>query len=550
MIKKIIKHIKFLQYLTQKQRENSQSIDQVDNSQSTGQTNNVCTMHKDIQQNILKLKDMLGRNNDFLIREFTFNISGRKTKACICFIYGIVDKNFIDENIIKPLLLNIHIINHKGSSVENKDVINYIETNVLNVHELTEEKNIDKVIDSVLSGNTALIIDGFDTALQITTRYYESRSIQQPETEISIRGSHEGFVENIKTNTPLLRRIIKNKNLVFESFIIGEQTKTDISIAYINGIANPTIIDEVKKRLNHIYIDSIIESGYLEQLIEDNPWSPFPTVGNSEKPDKVAAKLLEGRIAILCDGTPTVLTVPCLFVEAFQASEDYYSRTILSTITRIIRLVAFIITLALPAFYVAITTFHQEMIPTVLIITFAASREGVPFPVFLEVIISETIFVLLREAGIRMPRAVGSAVSIVGTLVIGQSAVEAGIIGAPMVIITALTAITSFIIPSIYDAIITFRFILILFSGAFGLFGMFIVLVCMLAHMCSLRSFGSPYMSPMAPSNSDGLKDSIIRTPLWFMNKRPKAITWRDEKRRGNSQGPGKPAKQGGEGSS
>jgi spore germination protein KA len=546
MAKKVIKHIKFLQYLRQKQKVNFENTDQVNNSQSTAQTNNVYTMHKDIQQNILKLKDMLGKSSDFLVREFTFNISGRKTKACICFIYGIVDKVFIDENIIKPLMVNIHIINHKGNSIENKDVINYIETTVLNVHELIQEKNVDKVIDSLLSGNTALIIDGFDTALLITTRYYESRSIEQPETETSIRGSHEGFVENIKTNTPLLRRIIKNKNLVFESFIIGEQTKTDVCIAYINGIANPAIIDEVKKRLNHIYIDSILESGYMEQLIEDNPWSPFPTVGNSEKPDKVAAKLLEGRIAILCDGTPTVLTVPCLFLEAFQASEDYYSRTIISTITRIIRLVAFIITLALPAFYVAITTFHQEMIPTVLVITFAASREGVPFPVLIEVIISETIFILLREAGIRMPRAVGSAVSIVGTLVIGQSAVEAGIIGAPMVIITALTAITSFIIPPIYDAVLTFRFLLILFSGAFGLFGMFIVLVCMLAHMCSLRSFGSPYMSPMAPGNSDGLKDSIIRAPLWLMNKRPKAITWRDEKRQGNSQGPKKPAKQGG----
>lgn len=546
MANKVIKFLKFLQLLRQKQKENLQNAEHGDNFQDKEGIGKDYVIHTDIQKNIHKLQDMLGKSNDFVIREFSFHIGKHEIKACICFIYGIMDKNFIDGNIMKPLMVNTHIIDHNGNSIKKQDVLNYVKTNILNVHELKEEKNLDKVIDDILSGNTALMIDGFDRTLLISTKSYESRTIAQPETEVSIRGSHEGFVENIIVNIPLLRKIIKNKNLVFESLTIGEQTRTDICIAYINGIANPAIVEEVKKRLNHIYIDSILESGYLEQLIEDNPWSPFSTVGNSEKPDKVAAKLLEGRVAILCDGTPMVLTVPYLFLEAFQASEDYYSRAMLSTLTRIMRLAAFLITLMLPSFYVAITTFHQEMIPTVLIITFAASREGVPFPVFIEVIISETIFMLLREAGIRMPRAVGSAVSIVGTLVIGQSAVEAGIIGAPMVIITALTAITSFIIPSIYDAIIMFRILLVLFSGAFGLFGIFIVMVCMLAHMCSLRSFGSPYMSPMAPGNSDGLKDSIIRAPIWLMNKRPKAITWRDENRQGNAQVPKKPAKQGG----
>jgi spore germination protein KA len=546
MAKKVKKYIKFLQFLRQKQNDNFQKTDPINKSQGTGKEDIVCTVNKDIKQNVLKLQDMLGKSTDFVLREFVFTINDNKINACICFIYGIGDKIFIDENILKPLMVNIHIVNHKEDSIENQDVLNYLKTNLLNVHKLNEEKNLDKVIDGLLSGNTALLIDGFDAALVISTKHFESRSIEQPETEISIRGSHEGFVENIRTNIQLLRRIIKNKNLVFESLTIGEQTQTDVYIVYISGIANPVVIEEVRKRLNHIYIDSILESGYVEQLIEDNPWSPFSTIGNSEKPDKVAAKLLEGRVGILCNGTPTVLTVPYFFVEAFQAAEDYYSRTILSTLTRIVRLIAFLITLTLPALYVAITTYHQEMIPTVLIITFAASREGVPFPVFMEVIISETIFLLLREAGIRMPRAVGSAVSIVGTLVIGQSAVEAGIIGAPMVIITALTAITSFIIPSIYDAIIIFRIILVLFSGAFGLFGIFIVHICMLAHMCSLRSFGSPFMVPIAPENFDGLKDSIIRSPLWLMNKRPKAITWRNEQRQGNSQMPKKTDKQGG----
>lgn len=535
--KKVIKYIKFLAYLREKQENDLQNIEQIDD---------ICTIYKDIQQNILNLQNMLGKSNDFIIREFTFNISGHKTKACICFVDGIGDKKFIDEYIIKPLMVNIHIISHKEKLDENQDMLSYVKSNVLSVPEISEEKILDKVIDVVLSGNTALFIDGCDTALLISTKSWKTRTIEEPKAEVSIRGSHEGFIENIRINTSLLRKIIKNKNLVFELFSIGKQTHTDICIAYINGIADQGVVEEVKKRLNHIYIDSILESGYIEQLIEDNPFSPFATVGNSEKPDRVAAKLLEGRVAILCNGTSTVLTVPNLFIEAFQASEDYYSRPTLSTIIRMLRMCAFLITLMLPAFYVAITSFHQEMIPTILIITFASAREGVPFPVFIEMMISEIIFMLLRESGIRMPRAVGSAVSIVGTLVIGQSAVEVGIISAPMVIITALTAIASFIIPSIYDAIIIFRLLLILLSGSFGLFGIFIVTVCMLAHMCSLRSFGSPYMSPMAPENFDGLKDSIIRAPLWLMNKRPKAITWRNEKLQGNSQMPKKPAKQGG----
>lgn len=538
MIKKIVKYIKFLKHLKEKEKIELTNLKATDDSR---------VIDKNIEVNITNLRDMLGKSSDIIIREFSFDISGQKIKACVCFIDGVGDKNMIDEYIIKPLMVNIHIINHNENLTRDIDQFAYIKSNILNAAGLDEVKTFNKVIDAVLSGNASLFIDGYDTVFSVDVRNWSKRNVEKPETEINIRGPHEGFVELLLINTSLLRRIIKNKNLVFEPFNIGKETHTDICIGYINGIANPKVVEEVKNRLNHIYIDSILESGYIEELIEDNPLSPFATIGNSEKPDKVASKLLEGRVAILCEGTPTVLTVPYLFIESFQSSEDYYSRAFLSTIIRFLRMFAFLITLILPAFYIAITTFHQEMIPTILIITFASSREGVPFPVFVEMIITESIFMLLRESGIRMPRAVGSAVSIVGTLVIGQSAVEAGIISAPMVIIVSLTAITSFIIPSIYDAIIIFRLILIFLSGAFGLFGVFIGLICMLAHMCSLRSFGSPYMSPMAPQNLNGLKDSIIRAPLWLMNKRPKAITWRDSLKQTEAQMPRKPITEEGE---
>lgn len=529
MIKKIVKYIKFLRYLKEK-----------DKLINLDTKNDSCPINKNIHINVSSLKDMLGKSSDVVIREFEFNIEELKIKTCICFLSGAGNKKMINEYIIKPLMLGNSIVNSKNDA-KAINSLSYIKNNILSSVDVTESKTFDESIEAILCGDAALFIDGYDNALLVNVKNWNKRSIEQPETEINIRGSHEGFVELVSINVSLLRRIIKNRNLVFEAFNIGKQTHTKIYIGYINGITNPQIIEEVKNRLNHIYIDSILESGYVEELIEDNPLSPFATIGNSEKPDKVAAKLLEGRVAILCDGSPTVLTVPYLFIEAFQSAEDYYSRAFLSSIMRLLRILAYLITLILPAFYIAITTFHQEMIPTVLIITFASSREGVPFPVFIEVMISEIIFMLLRESGIRMPRAVGTAVSIVGTLVIGQSAVEAGIIGAPMVIITALTAISSFIIPSIYDSIIIFRFILIFLAGAFGIFGIFVGLICMAAHMCSLRSFGTPFMSPLAPQNTDGLKDSLIRAPLWLMNMRPTAITWRDSVRQGQSQMPKKP---------
>lgn len=531
MIKKTLKYIRFLRYLKEKEKNQLIELNNIQDS---------CAIYKNIELNVFNLKDMLGKSSDVVIREFNINIEKLNIRACICFINGAGNRQMINEYVLKPLMTNKFGTNDNTNPINVKDIFYYIKNNILNSADITEAKNLDDSIEAVLSGDAILFIDGYDVVLLVNVKDWSKRNVEQPETEINIRGSHEGFVELIGINISLLRRIIKNRNLVFEEFIIGKQTHTKIYLAYIDGIVNPKIVQEVKKRLNHVYIDSILESGYIEELIEDNPLSPFATIGNSEKPDKVASKLLEGRIAILCDGSPTVLTVPYLFIEAFQSTEDYYSRAFLSSLMRLLRMLAYLITLILPAFYIAITTFHQEMIPTVLIITFASSREGVPFPIFIEMMISEIIFMLLRESGIRMPRAVGSAVSIVGTLVIGQSAVEAGIIGAPMVIITALTAISSFIIPSIYDSIIIFRFILIFLAGAFGLFGVFIGLICMATHMCSLRSFGTPYMSPLGPQNSDGLKDSVIRVPLWLMNKRPTSITWRDSIRQGSSQMPKK----------
>lgn len=530
MIEKILKYLNF-----KKEISKSKTSDV-----KYSYVNTQLTLEKSLDKNTQQLKNILGKSDDIIFREFYFGVK-YQTKALVSFVDGLGDKNLIIEYVVKSLMVNMHITDPKGRIVEKENLFEDLKNHILNIVEAKEIHTYDEAIDAVLSGDTLLLFDGSDYGFNISAKGGERRSIQASDTEVVIRGSKEAFVETIRINTSMIRRIIKNPNLVFESLVVGKQTRTDISIAYINGIANMGIVEEVRKRINQIDNDAVLESGYIEQLIDDNPFSLFSTVGNSERPDKVSAKLLEGRVAILCSGTPTVLTVPCTFVEALQVPEDYYSRPFLTNLMRLLRLLALFITLTLPSLYISLTTFHQEMVPTVLLVTFAAAREGIPFPVLVETLISEIIFQLLRESGIRMPRAVGTAVSIVGTLVIGQAAVEAGIIGAPMVIITALSAITSFILPSLYDSVIIYKFLLIILSGAFGLFGVIVGMFCILAHMCSIRSFGVPYLAPLAPTFWGDIKDSIIRFPTWFMKERPRSITWKDSKRQNNSQLPVKP---------
>lgn len=533
MFRRILKYIKFKNFIKSEQKAGSNKKHYFEEQRP---------LDMSLENNICAVKKLLHGSSDIIYREFYFGVKNQ-TKAFVSFVDGLGDKKLILEYIVKSLTVDIHIIDSDGRLSGKKDLFYELKKHILNIVEASEVNTFDEAVDSILSGDTLLMIEGSKSGLSISAKGGEKRGIMPPENEVVVRGPHEAFVETLRTNTSLLRRIIKNPNLVFEELVLGKETHTDIAIAYIKGIANEKIVEEIRRRLNRIDIDAILESGYLEQLIEDNPFSPFATVGNSERPDKVASKLLEGRVAIICNGTPIVLTVPYLFTEALQVPEDYYSRPLYSNFMRFLRLLALLITLTLPALYISLLTFHQEMVPTTLLITFAASREGVPFPVFLETLLSELIFKMLRESGIRMPRSLGQAVSIVGTLVIGEAAVSGGFIGAPMVIITSLSAITGFINPAVYDSVVVFKFILIFLSGAFGLYGVTIGLICMLAHMCSLRSFGVQYMSPFAPTSRSDLKDSIIRLPLWLMKSRPKAIAGSRSKRQGDSLGPSKPDK-------
>lgn len=496
-------------------------------------------IEKDIENNVRKVKDIFKKSADFSDRNLEF-FNQKSIKVYICYMDGLVKQDSINLHIIKPLM-EPNFFNKGEQSGTANDIFESVKMKLVSASNMKEVETITEVIDGVLEGLTAVFIDGYKKAFLIKMLGFESRNVEEPLTEATVRGPREGFVEVLNVNTALIRRRITNVNLLFEDMKIGKLTNTTIRIGYIKDIANPEVVEEVKERLKRIETDAILESGYIEQFIEDNPYSIFPTIGNSERPDKVVAKILEGRIAILTDGTPFVLTIPQVFVETIQVTEDYYSRPYLSSLLRIFRILALFLTIGTPAIYVSVATFHQEMIPALLLTTMAAAEEQVPFPTFIEATFLTIVFELIREAGVRLPRPVGSAISIVGALVIGEAAVQAGLISAPMVIVVALTAITGFIVTPINDAVIIMRFFLLLLAGAFGFYGMLIGTFFIVAHLCSLRSFGTPYLSPIAPVILSEWKDGVVRLPLWLLKSRPQSITWKKSKRQGSTNKPKRP---------
>lgn len=426
-----------------------------------GEGNNTLSINKNLDDNISYIKEEMGNSTDLVIRQFKLG-KPSNTKAAIIYINGLVDKDIIQSFMLE--------LTDNNNDVTSKiDMIEHLISLPLSVGIVTEVSDFETLILKILSGNTVIMIEGYERSIAINTSSSEGRKVEMPTTEPVIRGSKEGFVESIEVNTSLIRKRIKDKNLRVESYSIGKVTKTNVNLVYIKGIADEKIVNEIRTRFERIDIDAILDSNYIEELIQDNSYTPFPAMLSTERPDTIVANLLEGKIAIIIDGSPFILSVPAPFIEFFQASEDYYDYFILSSIIRILRYVAYFLTMLVPALYIAMTTFHQEMLPTALLINIAAQREGVPFPVFIEVIIMEIAFEIIRESSIRMPRALGSAISIVGVLVIGQAAVEAGIVSAFVVIIISLTAISSFTTPNNNMALTArlLRFVFIFLAASF-----------------------------------------------------------------------------------
>jgi spore germination protein KA len=488
-------------------------------------------IYKDYKENIIHIKEELGNSTDLTFRDFKFG----QNRGTAVYIDGLVDNKLISDFFMETLF--------EGLNDNCPDSFQTLADKAVGLGNIFIITNWNQVFDSLFSGNTVIFLDGYTKGINVETKGWERRSITEPSTQLAIQGPKDSFTETLRTNTALLRRRIKSPNLWLETMKLGTITQTDIGIMYIKGIANEKIVGEVKARLNRINMDAVMDAGYIEQLIEDQTWTPFPTTHHSERPDVITSHLLEGRVAIIMDGTPFVISVPALFIQFFQAPDDYYQRFDISTSLRLLRILAFFIALVGPAVYIAGTTFHQEMIPTTMAIAIASQRESVPFPAFVEALIMEVTFEILREAGLRLPRAVGQAVSIVGALVIGQAAVQAGIVSAVMVIVVSITAIANFSTPIFTMAIAArlIRFGLMGLATVLGVYGIMLGLIFMTIHLCSLRSFGIPYMMPLAPFNINNQQDVFVRFPIWAMKNRPMFISKGNIVRAGQQQKPDPP---------
>lgn len=477
------------------------------------------------KSNLENIKAMFAEDESVVFRNFRCR-KDPTLEFCIVYIEGMTDKTFIHDQIIKPVAeaeLNDALdINH---------LLNVLSKEVISAANAYENDQLDKIIQDLLSGCSALFAKEFNKAIMIDTASWDQRAIDEPETEKTVTGPKEGFVEDINTNIMLIRRKLKTANLKLRFLELGKETKTRICIGYIDKIADKKVIDEVNKRIKKIDIDSILDSEYLQELIKDTPMTPFKTTGYTERPDVVVGKLLEGRVVVISDGTPVAITLPFTFVEYFNINEDYYSNYYFATLNRMIRWIGFFLASSVPAIYLALITHHQEMLPTQLLLSISASRQNVPFPTIVEAILMLFVFEILRETSVRIPTVIGQTISIVGALVIGQAAVEAKLVSAPMIIVAALTGITSFVVPKMQGELIIIRLIFLLAASFLGLYGYLFGVIGMFIHLASLRSFGIPYMINIGTFKPSDAKDVMVRVPWQKMRSRPKLLAQHNKQR-------------------
>ena len=477
-----------------------------------------------LNQDMEWLKQHYVRCSDLIYRHIT--IGGHQHRQAAAFYFdGMTDSSVVHDNILRPLLLDAEIAEIDAETEENfRNFFEYLKERLLPAGEITVADDLKQGAQAMMNGDVLLIIDGCRQAIVIDAKGFPQRPVGKAENEVVLRGPQEAFTEAMRINTALIRRHLRTNQLKLEEKTLGRYTRTQVAIVYLDGVANENIIAEVHRRLDNIKdVDSILDSSCIEQYIEDSPFSVFPQMQYTERPDKVASSLLEGRVALVVDGSPDVILLPLMFVQLLQSPEDYYTRLAPGTFMRWIRYMGLLIAILFPSLYVAVTSYHPEMLPLNLLLSIAAAREGVPFPAFVEALIMELCFELLREASIRLPGAIGNTIGIVGALVIGDAAVSAHLVAPQMVIVVAITAIGSFTVPSMEASypIRLLRFPLMLLAAGFGLYGVALGVMAILLHLVHLRSFGFPYLEPLAPLKLNEMRDVLIRAPRWQMMVRP-----------------------------
>lgn len=493
----------------------------------------------DVNLEFIKEQYCFENNGDINIREFTIPVKSKNYKAFILYIDGIISQDSVNNFILQPLLLrnsinmtpnktevsaitqNISVKRVKKFNLEEFLVNSLIPQNSVNL-----THNFKETIEKVNEGFCALFVDTLETVICIEVKQFNGRQVGEPRHESVVRGAHEAFVETFRTNTSLIRKIINNENLIIEETVIGKITKTKVGICYLKNIANDTLVNEVKHRINNLSVDFILSSGHLEQFIKDNMYSTYPQVVTTERPDRASNYILDGRVAIIVDGSPFVLIVPAVFFDFITTTEDKNLNSHYSNFLRFIRLIALFFALLLPGLYVAITNFHQELLPSALLFAISSAREAIPSPILIEIIIMEVSFELIREAQIRVPSPFGQTIGIIGALILGESAVNANIVSPILIIIVAFTGICGFAIPdfSLGFSIRIFRFIYMFAGYLAGFLGIGFVFFIHFILLCNLNSFGVSYFAPYLPYKSNDEFPNYYLNPIWKRDKRDKFL--------------------------
>ncbi|MBN6188719.1 spore germination protein [Aneurinibacillus sp. BA2021] len=463
-------------------------------------------VYSSLQLNEKCLSSIFNEAPDFTIHHLMIL---QDTKAALIYLNSLIDKNIIHQNILRPLIYDI----------TSPDQI-WDATAILS--HTTCTTSWEEIEVAILEGNSILFVDGAEKALIISTQGWPKRTVEEPKAETMLKGGHEGFLETDTQNIALIRRFIPSRELKIKQYRVGERGSIKVHVLYLRDVAHPEVLEELENRIQQIDVDTILTAGELEQYIEDNTFTPFPQFILTERPDVTALHILQGRIGVIVDRSPRALITPVNFISFFQTIDDYNVRWLLAFFIRLLRITGFFIAVFLPSIYIAIISFHYEVIPMDLVLSIGESRERVPFSPILEATLMELTLEMLREAGVRLPAAIGQTVSIVGGIVIGQAAVQAGLASNIMVIIVSLTAIASFIVP-VFDmayAIRLLRFPMMILAWLFGMVGIAMGMMVIIGHLISMETMGTPYGTPLAPLRWSDWKDSVIRAPLRYIDKR------------------------------
>ncbi len=460
-------------------------------------------LNNELEKNVEKISKLL-QSDDIIYFQFNLN----EKNATAIYAESLSDKTMLGKQAIEPIKLG---------NVKDFDSV----MKSITLPETDKLSTFSECIEKIIGGDAVILIDGFDKAVSVSTKKPAARAVTEPPTASILKGPREGFVENSQTNMSLIRQRLKTPDLKYEKLTVGKQSQTTVGLVYISSIANKKVVDTLREKIKKINVDGIIDSSYVIKNITDKKTSMFKQVGSTEKPDIFSAKLLEGRVGIIVDGSPIALTVPFIFLEDFQSSEDYYINTYRANFSRILRVAAVIISILLPAFFVAAQLFHLQFIPLAFLLTIVGSIKGIPLSPSVEMFVTLLIFEILNEASIRMPRYVGIAMSVVGALVLGETAVNAGMVSTPTIMIIALSGICFYAVPDLNETLSVLRLMFLTIAGFMGGYGIILLACGLITYLCAFDSFGTPYMSPYAPINLGDMQDGFIMNFYAEQTKRP-----------------------------